>query len=216
MGPAQRSSSSCASLCCRHRCRYWLRSRCSPCGQQPVRDVPPELSALDRLRTLLLRGQPARVAPARDRPARQARVPLHQLDQARRASRGAPAASRSCARRVPPTPSCAASCACSSRRPAAFRSMDDDKSEHVCAPESKEMVRSFNLELWDDVEFEKLRVSVTSKRGQVRTVRMLPAHTCKVVHKLINKHTCMYKNLLDCLPDLDHPPIIQDSGLAYG
>jgi hypothetical protein len=35
------------------------------------------------------------------------------------------------------------------------------------------MVRSFNLELWDDVEFEKLRVSVTSKRGQVRIVRML-------------------------------------------
>ena len=70
--------------------------------------------------------------------------------------------------------------------------MDDDKSEHVCAPESKEMVRSFNLELWDDVEFEKLRVSVTSKRGQVRTVRMLPAHTCKVVHKLINKQAHMY------------------------
>ena len=122
-------------------------SRCSPCGRQPARGVPPELSALDRLRTLLLRGQPARVAPARDRAARQARVPLHHLDQARRASRGAPAASRSCARRVPPTPSCAASCACRSRRPTAFRSMDDDKSGHVCAPESKEMVRSFNLEL---------------------------------------------------------------------
>ena len=25
----------------------------------------------------------------------------------------------------------------------------------------------------------------------------------------------MYKYLLDCLPDLDHPPIIRDSGCMY-
>ena len=38
----------------------------------------------------------------------------------------------------------------------AFRSMDDDKSGHVCAPEFKEMLRTFNLELRDDAEFAKL------------------------------------------------------------
>ena len=32
----------------------------------------------------------------------------------------------------------------------------------------------------------------------------------------LNPPSHMYKNLLDCLPDLDHPPIIRESGLAYG